>query len=154
MQRVASNFHMHANVGYNQSRDLVNQSIILTFLLIFFVKTFLTSGSFNSELINKTVMGLNALMLLYVGYAFFIATMAEKAVAGFLVLLFLVNIATGHGDYLFGAVFSSAVIILFRRIEMVRGAEMFAIAFVVAGLLMVIPYTFYTNGLMSAMATD
>ncbi len=83
MQRVASNFHMHANVGYNQSRDLVNQSIILTFLLIFFVKTFLTSGSFNSELINKTVTGLNALMLLYVGYAFFIATMAEKAVAGF-----------------------------------------------------------------------
>ncbi|HEJ7119121.1 hypothetical protein FHU12_1363 [Serratia marcescens] len=146
MQRVASNFQMHANAGYNQSRDLVNQSIVLTFLLMFFVKTFLTSGSFNSELINKTVMGLNGLMLLYVGYAFFIATLAEKAVAGFLALLFLVNIATGHGDYLFGAVFSTAVIILFRRIDMGRGAEMFAIAFVVAGLLMVIPYAFYTNG--------
>lgn len=146
MQRVASNFQMHANAGYNQSRDLVNQSIVLTFLLMFFVKTFLTSGSFNSELINKTVMGLNGLMLLYVGYAFFIATLAEKAVAGFLALLFLVNIATGHGDYLFGAVFSTAVIILFRRIDMGRGAEMFAIAFVVAGLLMVIPYSFYTNG--------
>ena len=66
MQRVASNFQMHANAGYNQSRDLVNQSIVLTFLLMFFVKTFLTSGSFNSELINKTVMGLNGLMLLYV----------------------------------------------------------------------------------------
>ncbi|MEW7000853.1 hypothetical protein M5585_13745 [Serratia ureilytica] len=56
------------------------------------------------------------------------------------------NIATGHGDYLFGAVFSTAVIILFRRIEMGRGAEMFAITFVVAGLLVVIPYTFYTDG--------
>lgn len=69
-----------------------------------------------------------------------------KSGCGFLALLFLVNIATGHGDYLFGAVFSTAVIILFRRIDMGRGAEMFAVAFVVAGLLMVIPYSFYTNG--------
>lgn len=35
MQRVASNFQMHANAGYNQSRDLINQSIVLTFLLMF-----------------------------------------------------------------------------------------------------------------------
>lgn len=95
MQRVASNFQMHANAGYNQSRDLVNQSIVLTFLLMFFVKTFLTSGSFNSELINKTVMGLNGLMLLYVGYAFFIATLAEKAVAGFWLCCFWLILPPG-----------------------------------------------------------
>ena len=109
------------------------------------MKTFLTSGSFNSELINKTVMGLNGLMLLYVGYAFLSLRWRKKRLR-VLALLFLVNIATGHGDYLFGAVFSTAVIILFRRIDMGRGAEMFAVAFVVAGLLMVIPYSFYTNG--------
>lgn len=75
-----------------------------------------------------------------------------KGGCGFLVLLFLVNIATGHGDYLFGAVFSTAVIILFRRIEMGRGAEMFAITFVVAGLLVVIPISFTPMGLFTLMS--
>lgn len=97
MQRVASNFQMHANPGYNQSRDLVNQSIVLTFLLMFFVKTFLTSGSFNSELINKTVMGLNGLMLLYVGYAFLSLRWRKKRLRVFWLCCFWLILPPGMG---------------------------------------------------------
>lgn len=145
MQKMVSSYTPQDNGRYRLAQDCADQTIIFTFLLIFFVKTFLTSGAFNSALVTHFVMMLNVLMLLYIGYAFFIATMAEKITLGIFILLFLVNLFTGHGDYLFGIIFSVSFVIIFSRVDLIRGGEIFVVAFLIAVLLMVIPYLFFTD---------
>lgn len=126
------------------SQRVIDQTVMLTFLLIFFFKTFLTSGAFDNAPIAQAVKVLNGIMLLYVGYAFTVATRREKGLLGGFILLFMLNMATGHGDYLFGVVFSIAFLIL-SRVDLPRAGAIFVIAYVSSAALVALPYLLYTD---------
>ncbi|MBV6693114.1 hypothetical protein [Serratia quinivorans] len=122
-----------------------HQAVVLTFLILFFFKSFITSGEFDSNFIDKEIVALNGLMLLYVGYSFFIATLLEKIIFSFFSLLFIMNIATGNGDYLFGVVFNISFLVLFRRLHLYHGCEIFVAAYFFSAIFMVAPYLLYSG---------
>jgi hypothetical protein len=123
----------------------VMPAVVFTFLLSFFCKTFLTSGAFNNVLVSEVVKGFNGALLLYIGYALVIATLREKVLLGVVILLFMINFSSGHGDYLFGVVYSIAFLILFKRIGFARGGVIFVVAYFTATVLVAVPYVFYTD---------
>ncbi|AHG22974.2 hypothetical protein Z042_22595 [Chania multitudinisentens RB-25] len=123
----------------------VMPAVVFTFLLIFFCKTFLTSGAFNNALIGEAVQFLNGVLLLYIGYALAIASLREKILLSVIILLFMLNLASGHGDYLFGVIYSIAFLIMFKRIGVKRGGEVFVTAYFMAVIVVAIPYMLYID---------
>lgn len=132
-------------IPYPAAESQVVSTMVFTFLLLFFCKTFLTSGAFNNALISQFVMVFNGVLLLYIGYALAIARWREKLVLAVVILLFTLNLASGHGDYLFGVVYSIALLILFRRIGFARGGRLFVVAYVLAVILVAVPFFLYTE---------
>ncbi|MFZ1871217.1 MAG: hypothetical protein WAU54_00205, partial [Chania sp.] len=53
--------------------------------------------------------------------------------------------SSGHGDYLFGVVYSIAFLILFKRIGFSRGGVIFILAYFSAVILVAVPFIFYTD---------
>ncbi|WP_431222005.1 hypothetical protein ACQ86O_16490 [Serratia sp. L9] len=130
---------------YPAAENQAMPTIVFTFLLLFFCKTFLTSGAFHNALISQCVMVFNGVLLLYIGYALAIAKWREKVVLAVVVLLFMLNLASGHGDYLFGVLYSIALLILFRRIGFTRGGRLFVVAYFLAVMLVAVPFFVYTE---------
>jgi hypothetical protein len=145
MQKIPAQQIAIFEMPLQPAQNRVITAVVFTFLLLFFCKTFLTSGAFNAALISQFVMVFNGILLLYIGYALMIAKLREKIVLAVVMLLFMLNLASGHGDYLFGVVYSISFLILFRHMGFVRGGQLFVAAYFSAVLFVAVPYILYTD---------